>query len=250
MSALNGQRRKYRDPGLSESDQDKLAKAASDDLRDPIRKIAAYVDLLEDALADDDRAAVEESLDGIQSSAGKARQLVLDLLNYYRIAEHDLNVEDVDLDSAARRAAEMCRQKVAGLGGRVLIDTDGLTLRADGALLQQVLQNLIGSALDHVHPGRRPEVVIHARQVAEGVELSVKHNGEEPSRGAPAPIPEPAMHGHPPIDCGVSQAAVCLAASAMGWSVRRAKDGGRGSAFTVLAPGTWSKGRTHAESTV
>lgn len=250
MSALNGQRSKYRDPGLSVSDRDRLARTASDDLRDPIRKIAAYVGLLEDALADDDRAAVEESLDGIQSSAGKARQLVLDLLNYYRISEHDLNVEDVDLDSAARCAAETCQQKVTGRGGRVFIDTDGLTLRADSVLLQKILQNLIEDALDHVHPGRSPEVLIHARHVAQGVELSVKHNGKEQSRGSPVPTAEPA-HARNPLICGdVGQATVCLAASAMGWSVRRPEEDGCGSTFTVLAQGTWPKGRRHVEPVV
>lgn len=132
--------------------------SASHDLRAPIRKIAAFSQVI--AQIDGDKLSPDgrRYFDRIISAAAKMEQLIDDILRLARATRKPLASTECDLSAIARelagelRAAEPTRRvdfKIA----------DGATAKGDEELLTIVLRNLLGNAwkFTNKHPRARIE---------------------------------------------------------------------------------------------
>ncbi len=104
------------------------------------------------------------------------RQLIGDLLESSVSRDQQLRSTVVDLESVARSVAEQ-RSVVTG-GEPPLIEIARLPqVYADGALVRQLLDNLIGNAVKYVVPGEAAHVSVSARVLDELVEVTVSDEG-------------------------------------------------------------------------
>jgi len=153
-----------------------FAAVAAHDLASPLRAIAGFAALLEEAYADalDDQG--REWLGYLLSESDRMRAFIQELLAYSRAGAADAPRTVVDLGAIARGASEALRAEITEARARVEI---GALPRVSGdpTRLGQVLQNLLANAIKFRDQGRAPTVTIDATRDADQWIVSVADDG-------------------------------------------------------------------------
>lgn len=161
-----------------------FARVASHDLQEPLRKIAAFAELLDEdygeVLDGDGRMYLER----ITSASQRLTKLIVELLNYSRLAVASTSVGIVDLNEVVADVTRDLHVRLTEVDG--VIEHDSLPrVEADPMQVRQLFQNLIGNALKFHRPNVPPVVGITATRIsdvagrpgADGYEICVKDNG-------------------------------------------------------------------------
>lgn len=133
--------------------------AASHDLREPVRSLISFSQLLERRLAG---VSDQEVLDYLSFIVINARRL-LDLVNALRTyarADQIVPLLSVDLGQVAREADQILTELKRESDGTIEIVPGLPVVHGDAELLREMLQNLIANGLRHHVPGTPPRVVI------------------------------------------------------------------------------------------
>ncbi|MDD1763275.1 MAG: PAS domain S-box protein, partial [Methanobacteriaceae archaeon] len=159
----------------SNADLKQFAYVASHDLREPLRMITSFLQLLEkrykDQLDQDANEFIGYAVDG----AKRMDKMIMDLLEYSRVANKEIMFEELDLK-------KILYQVKTNL--KVLIDENDATINFDplpsvkGDSYQMILlfQNLISNAIKYRHE-EAPIIHISAEKKANQYVFSVKDNG-------------------------------------------------------------------------
>lgn len=119
--------------------------SVSHDLRQPLRAIGSFTDLLlthsVDALDDEARGYLMR----IKSAGMRMADMIDGLLTLSRVSRHDLHLELVRLDTVARAIAAELQASDRERSVTFVIQP-GLVAHADGSLLRSALQNLLANA--------------------------------------------------------------------------------------------------------
>ncbi|HWI77747.1 MAG TPA: ATP-binding protein [Ramlibacter sp.] len=119
--------------------------SASHDLRSPLRVIDSFSSLLEKSV----RAHLDERghhyLNRIRFNVRLMGDLIDALLALAHVSRVNLQRETVDLGAMAKAALDQCRERDPDRVAQVSI-ADNLMAQADAALINQVMQNLVGNA--------------------------------------------------------------------------------------------------------
>ncbi len=148
---------------------------ASHDLQSPLRSIGGFVDLIREKYAAriDDQG--RDWMNRVTKAVQHMQSLVSGLLEHSRIDSRVRPFEAVELDAAAADALELLEASIDAAGARVTCEPLPV-VPGDRAQLVQLLQNLIGNALQY-NRSEVPEVRIRSR-MAEGVwRITVEDNG-------------------------------------------------------------------------
>ncbi|GAT69500.1 signal transduction histidine kinase [Planomonospora sphaerica] len=158
------------------------------DLRNPLSTVSAWAQLLTDALdAGPAGEATGELADGIariQRAAAQMQELIDDLLAHATARDAPLALEPVALESAVRQVAAARGDLPHGPGP--VFDIGPLdAVRADAALLRQLLDNLVGNAIKYTAPDQRPRITVTSALERPGwvrVEIADRGIGIPPGR--------------------------------------------------------------------
>jgi hypothetical protein len=143
---------------------EEFAYAASHDMKEPVRKIHFFADML--------KAELQEKLDEKQSryfsrlegAAKRMSTLIDDLLAYSQATKGIANQEEVDLNKKVQLVLEDLELEVQQKNARITVGPLP-TIRGNKRQLQQLFQNLISNALKYNKEGTIPEVEITAKTV-------------------------------------------------------------------------------------
>jgi PAS domain S-box-containing protein len=164
------------DANRAKTELQQFAYVASHDLREPLRMVSSYVQLLArrykgklDSDADD---FIAFAVDG----ASRMQGLISDLLTYSRVSTHGKPFEPTDCEAVIDRVAVNLQVQIEE--SQATITRDALpTVVADPTQLVQLFYNLIGNAIKFRSSERRPEIHVGA-QVTDGNWLfMVRDNG-------------------------------------------------------------------------
>lgn len=160
---------------LSNLELERFAQVASHDLREPLRKLISFSDLLACDLGPGLSEPAKKHLFFIRDSAMRMQRLIRSLLVLSRVSRDDMRVATVSVESCVDRALESLDLRIHECGARIVCGTLP-AVRADPTLLTSIYQNLIHNSLKFA--GRDPPLIhLDAERGAAGWVLGVRDNG-------------------------------------------------------------------------
>ncbi len=202
------------------------------DLRAPLRAIAGYSALLLKecgGLAPEHRTYLERS----NIAAQRMDNLIMDALDYSKIARGDFKFEPVDGQALLLELIASYPQ-FRDAGGSISIEGSLPVVLGSPALLTQCFSNLLTNALKFVAPRQRPSVRVFARQSNSRVKVFFADNGIGISPSDQKNLFQLFQRlNHDYEGTGVGLALVKKAAERMGGAVGVCSGPGHGSKFWI-----------------
>ncbi|MCX7046477.1 MAG: PAS domain-containing sensor histidine kinase [Candidatus Sumerlaeota bacterium] len=161
--------------------KDEFMAIASHDLKSPLGSIGGYAQLLlkltppGSAMTDETCGFVER----IKILAGVMNKIVEDYVDFYALQDGKmrLSLANEDLNAIAQEIVENSLQSARSKGIELIFESSSELPRvqADGARIEQVIENLVSNAIKFC--GRGCKVYVSTRAEQGGVALSVSDNG-------------------------------------------------------------------------
>jgi light-regulated signal transduction histidine kinase (bacteriophytochrome) len=155
-------------------DLEQFAFVASHDLKEPLRMISSYSDLLIRRIPKDDEAA--EYLYFVKEGVSRMHNLIRDLLEYSRIGHKQSQAVETDCNLVLDEVLENLQILIKETGAMVRY-SDLPIVVAVPSLVSQLFQNLLHNAVKFNRPGVLPEIEISAEKKGQNWLFSVKDNG-------------------------------------------------------------------------
>lgn len=161
----------------SNADLEQFACMASHDLKEPLRNVASYVQLLQrryqgqlDADAD---AFIGYAVEGVR----RLQAIIDDLLTYARSGSGPLRLAPVQTGALVSAALTHLREHIGIAQAAIEVQGPLPVVEADAGLLSSLFQNLIGNAVKYRRPEARPEITIGCQDQGEDWRFFVQDNG-------------------------------------------------------------------------
>jgi len=219
---------------------DEFASIVSHDLRAPLRNMRMLLDLLgaDQPLSEEDEQIVQRA----RNNGHRMAALIESLLALARAGSIAMETKEHDLARLCEDVVGDLGPIVADSGATIALPAAGVRVVGDGALLRQLLQNLVSNALKFRREGVAPEVTIDGRPTADGgLEIRVRDNGLgfDPHQAGRlfqrfARLATPtSVEG-----AGIGLATCARIVERHGGAIRADATPGAGAVFTVSLPGT------------
>ncbi|QPG06739.1 CHASE3 domain-containing protein [Salinimonas marina] len=154
-----------------------FAFVASHDLQEPLRKIRAFGNRIDDGYADviDERG--RDFLNRMLNAAERMSMLISDLLAFSRVSTRGKDFTEVDLDETVKSVLDDL--EIAIEESQATVEVDALpSIQADKSQAEQLFLNLLSNALKFKHPDTPPHIKILSR-AAEAEEISTFHHKDD-----------------------------------------------------------------------
>jgi len=168
---------KLRSEELAKSNADlkQFAYVASHDLREPLRMITSFLQLLErryrDQLDEDANKFISFAVDG----AKRLDEMIRDLLEYSRVANQKIQFTDVDIQKVLNRVTSNLSVLINENDAQITYDSLPI-IQGDENQIIRLFQNLIENAIKYRREDT-PRIHIIAEKKADQHVFSVKDNG-------------------------------------------------------------------------
>lgn len=150
--------RKSEELQRSNSELERFASVASHDLKEPLRKIRAFCDRIQERGKVEDERTLDY-LDRMRRAADRLHDLVGDLLEVARVPVLARDRSSVDLGEVARVVVDQLASSISEAGAKVEMGTLP-KVRANRLQMEQVLTNLIENALKYRQTDRQPIIAL------------------------------------------------------------------------------------------
>ncbi len=208
---------------------------ASHDLREPLRTINSYCELLQEDLGDNISADAREDLAFITDAARRMDFLIKDLLELSRAGRTEARMEMVDLNK--------CLEQVTSDLKTVIEETNGIikweplpVVCADAGQISRVFLNLLNNGLKF-RGEKTPEIKIKAQKNGPRWEISVTDNGIGIEKAYWEQIFQPFKRLHSKADYegnGIGLAICRKIVERHGGKMTVKSEPGKGSTFTII----------------
>ena len=211
-----------------------FAEVVAHDLRNPLAAVESWTEMMAAELEDGavETGLLEEYIDRVGSGTRRMTALIEDLLGR-ATQDAALQLRRVDVATLAEEVAADHRATDQVKVG------DIPEVRADAALVRQVLDNLLGNALKFVAPGDAPRITVTGRRTDSGtVAIAVADQGVGLPPGADERVFEEHHRAHPSYDGRGLGLAICRrVVERHGGSITaRNNPAGRGAVFELTLP--------------
>jgi signal transduction histidine kinase len=161
----------------SNADLQQFAYITSHDLREPLRTIASFGQLLETRYGDKLDSDAREFISYITAGAARMDKMIHDLLAYSRVAHQEgITERNVELATVIGWATQNLNRAIEESQAEII--TEELpAVRGDEVELVQLFQNLISNAIKYRRPDARLRLRIGARREGPQWLVSVADNG-------------------------------------------------------------------------
>ncbi|WP_321421670.1 PAS domain S-box protein [uncultured Methanobacterium sp.] len=160
----------------SNADLEQFAYVASHDLREPLRMITSFLQLLDrrynGQLDSDGREFINFAVDG----AKRLDKMIIDLLEYSRIANKEMMFSEVDFEKVIDQVKLNLNIIIYENNAEVTYDYLPKRVMADENQMIVLFQNLVGNAIKY-RSNEKPKIHISAQKEKKFFTFKVKDNG-------------------------------------------------------------------------
>jgi PAS domain S-box-containing protein len=217
----------------------RFAYVASHDIQEPLRKIAAFGDILRAATAQGDTAEMNYAAEVMTASARRARILVADLLSLARSLNNAYRLETFSLRETIAFVLETFSHVIQEQGAQIECSGEDFCVDGDRSETAQMVQNLVSNALKYHKPGEPPRIRIKFEPGQAEHRLSIEDDGIGFAAAQSDEIFEPfrRLHGSADIPGSGIGLAICKTTAVRhGWRISAASTPTVGSTFEVVFP--------------
>ncbi len=217
----------------------RFAYIASHDIQEPLRKIAAFGDILEAAMKENDTTEALYASRVMATSAQHARNLVTDLLSFARSTNDAQRIETIALREAIETVLDNLSQTILEEKAEIECRGESFSVEADRSQLQQILQNLISNALKYHKQNQAPRVRIAMKTGETDNTLAIEDDGIGFASAHNNEIFEPfrRLHGRGDFPGAGIGLAICKSiADRHGWPLSVRSTPTVGSTFEIVFP--------------
>lgn len=169
-------RRQQRELTRSNAELEQFAYVASHDLQEPLRKVAAFCQLLQSRYGGQLDERADQYIGFAVDGAKRMQALINDLLAFSRVGRVTREFAPVELDVVLHEAQDNLGEAFDGSGA--VLEADPLpAVPGEHALLVAVFQNLLGNALKFRRPGVVPHITVRHRAGDGCHRIVVRDNG-------------------------------------------------------------------------
>lgn len=159
----------------SNKELEQFAYITSHDLREPLRMITSFLQLLKRRYDDKLDADANEFIGYAVEGAKRLDNMTNDLLLYSRLNSKKRNVKTIDVENSLKIALLNLKVQIEETSSKITYDPMP-TLEADEKLIVQLFQNLIGNAIKY-RSSEPPEIHISTKREKNQYLFSVRDNG-------------------------------------------------------------------------
>lgn len=161
----------------SNAELEQFAYVVSHDLRQPLRMVNSYVQLLERRLAEQLDDESREMMGFVTEGATRMDQMLRSLLEYSRVGRMGEPMAPLDSRDAVEEALLFLEPAIREAQATVRLEGDWPIIVASRDEFTRLFQNLIGNAIKYHAPGRLPEITVSVAPDAAGWRFCVADNG-------------------------------------------------------------------------
>ncbi len=175
MQGEQALRRTAEDLARSNKDLEQFAYVSSHDLREPLRTVIGFVQILQERYRDKLDSKADEYINYAVEGAKRMQQLIDDLLAYSRVGSGGAVIKFLNAQQPLDRALESLKGSIEESHATITMDSMP-TIPADGTLMTQLFQNLIANAIKF--RSQRPlQIHVGAKREEDSWLFSVEDNG-------------------------------------------------------------------------
>lgn len=173
------QRVQERTAALEESnaDMEAFTYSVSHDLREPVRVLQGFAQILLEDYADQLDSVGQDFTRRILTSAQRMEALLRDLLSYSHLSRTELVLQRINLNSLVTEVLTQLEVQLMERQAVVTVEEPLLGLMGQHTILVQVVTNLLTNAIKFVGRGEKPVVRIWTHKRSQWVRLWVEDNG-------------------------------------------------------------------------
>ncbi|WP_363348777.1 ATP-binding protein [Methylocystis echinoides] len=209
------------------------------DLQEPLRRIEAFSDLLENALASSNKADMLYAQEAMRSYAATARKLVDDLLTYSSAVMGGQRLEILDMREEIDALLRDLGGVIADAGAHVSIKLPALRFEADRSQFACLMRNILMNAIKYRKAGEAPEIRIEGSAECDVIRLEIADSGvgfdEEFAQAVFEPFRTISAKTEYP-GTGIELAICKSIADRHGWGIGVKAKPGEGAAFYFTIP--------------
>ena len=161
----------------SNAELEQFAYAVSHDLRQPLRLVGSYVQLLERRLAAVLEPETQKMMDFARDAAQRMDQMLVSLLQYSRVGRLGEPRQAMDTHSALEEALRFLGPTIEASNAEITVTGNWPILSVSRDEFTRLLQNLLDNALKYQKAGETPRIRVGAQERADGFEFCVADNG-------------------------------------------------------------------------
>ena len=150
---------------------------ASHDLKEPLRIISNFTDLLVRKHGDRLNEEMSEYVDYIQNGVRDMNSRIRDLLLFTELDRRPPELVWVDLETSLYVVQQFLEQEIQQSGTSIRFKNLPPKIFADRTKLRLIFQHLLDNAIKFARPGVSPEIEISATETPEAWTISVRDNG-------------------------------------------------------------------------
>jgi PAS domain S-box-containing protein len=161
----------------SNAELEQFAYVASHDLKEPLRMVSSYLQLLERRYGDDLDEDAEEFIAFAVDGATRMQEMIDDLLEYSRVGRKDGEFEPVDCNAVLDTVRQNLRVAIADTDATVEVGALP-TVEGDRSRLTELFQNLVSNAIKYTDDDERPHVTVTAESEGDRWVFVVEDEGQ------------------------------------------------------------------------